>query len=50
MTNEESVEYMGLAAALGRVMASLKQTEATLREVTAERDALKAQIAEASEK
>jgi len=35
MTPEEQVEYQGLAAALGRVMMSLKQTEAALAEAQA---------------
>ena len=35
MSLEEQVEYAGLAAAVGRLMATLKQTEAALAEAVA---------------
>mgnify|MGYP001602221015 CR=1 FL=1 len=38
MSNEESVEYAGLAATVGRLMSTLKATEAALAQAVAERD------------
>jgi hypothetical protein len=44
MTDAEQTEYLGLAAALGRVMMSLKQTEALLAETQAELAKLKEEL------
>ena len=46
MSPEEQAEYAGLAATVGRLMVSLKQTEAALAQVTAERDEALARLAE----
>lgn len=46
MTDNEHTEYLGLAAAVGRLTMALKRTEDALVGVTAERDALAAKVAE----
>lgn len=50
MTENEHVEYLGLAAAVGRLTMALKRTEELLAEVTKERDALAAKVTEADER
>lgn len=46
MTENEQAEYIGLAAAVGRLTMALKRTEELLAQVTQERDQLVAQLKE----
>ena len=38
MTEQEQIEYAGLATTVGRLMATLKQTEVALAQMAAARD------------